>query len=108
MTRFPCPYLHGEVELTDEREQHIAAHHPDLLPEHSRCIGETLADPEQIRRDGDYPNTRLFFRWYDDLRDGKYVVVADVSAAPPDVRHWIVTAFMARKQPQGDLEWKRP
>jgi hypothetical protein len=24
MTRFPCPYLHGEVELTDERERHIA------------------------------------------------------------------------------------
>jgi hypothetical protein len=24
MTRFPCPYLRGEVELTDERERHIA------------------------------------------------------------------------------------
>jgi hypothetical protein len=32
MTRFPCPYLGGEVELSDDREQHIAEHHPDLFP----------------------------------------------------------------------------
>ena len=34
MTRYPCPYLGDEVELSDEREQHIAEHHPDLLPNH--------------------------------------------------------------------------
>ena len=45
MTRFPCPYLRGEVELSDEREQHIAEHHPDLLPDHKDRIGDTLADP---------------------------------------------------------------
>ncbi len=107
MTRFPCPYLHGDVELTDEREQHIAAHHPDLLPEHHHRIGETLTDPGEVRRDSDYPNTRFFFRWYDDLRDGKFVVVAVVSD-PSGARHWIVTAFMGRKPPKGDPEWKRP
>jgi hypothetical protein len=32
MTRFPCPYLGGGVELTDQREQHIAEAHPDFLP----------------------------------------------------------------------------
>lgn len=34
MALFSCPYLQGEVELTDERETHIAEQHPDLLPEH--------------------------------------------------------------------------
>lgn len=67
MTRFPCPYLHGEVELTDEREQHITTHHPDLLSQHRWRIGETLADPGTIRWDSDYPNTRLFFRWWTGL-----------------------------------------
>ena len=42
MTRFPCPYLKAEVELTDEREQHIAERHPDLLPEHRQRIADTL------------------------------------------------------------------
>jgi hypothetical protein len=34
MTRFPCPYLGGDVELSDARERHIEEHHPDLLPDH--------------------------------------------------------------------------
>jgi hypothetical protein len=34
MQTFPCPYLKSEVELTDEREAHIAHTHPDLLPEY--------------------------------------------------------------------------
>jgi len=53
------------------------------------------------------PHTRLFLRWYDDLLGGKNVVVAIVSAEAPEVRHWIVTAFIARRPPRGDLEWKR-
>ena len=108
MNRFPCPYLHGDVELTDERERHIATHHPDLVPEHSHCIAETLAEPDELRIDADYPNTRLFLRWYEDLRAGKYVAVAVVSDQPSGTRHWIVTAFVARKPPRGDVEWKRP
>jgi hypothetical protein len=76
MPQVPCPYLHGDVELTDERERHIATHHPDLVPEHSHCIAETLAEPDEVRIDADYPNTRLFLRWYEDLRAGKYVAVA--------------------------------
>jgi len=40
---FDCPYLKGEVELTDEREAHIAHAHPDLLPEYLLHIGHTLA-----------------------------------------------------------------
>jgi len=34
MMRLPCAYLHGDVELNDERELHIAERHPDLLPDY--------------------------------------------------------------------------
>jgi hypothetical protein len=40
---YPCPYLKGEAELTEERERHIAERHPDLLPEHRGRIAKTLA-----------------------------------------------------------------
>ncbi len=53
MTKFPCPYLGDEVELSDEREQHIAEHHPELLPAHKDRIAGTLADPDQVRRRSD-------------------------------------------------------
>lgn len=103
----PCPYLSGEVEWTEERERHVAARHPELLPEHRQQIAETLADPHKVWRDDDYPNTRLFSRWFEDLLGGKNVVVAVVSSESPVRRHWIVTAFVTRKTPKGDLEWSR-
>ena len=51
VSRFSCPDLQGEVELTEERERHIAERHPDLLPEHRERIAETLADPDQIQKE---------------------------------------------------------
>jgi len=35
-------------------------------------------------------------------------LVAAVSDPKPSDRHWIVTAFVARKPPRGEVEWKRP
>jgi hypothetical protein len=107
MTRFGCDYLKGEVELSDERELHIAARHPDLWPEHRDQIASTLADPDQIRRSARFAGARLFSRWYDELRGGKHVVVVVVSSPSAGGRHWVITAYMARRLAEGDIEWKR-
>jgi hypothetical protein len=107
MNRFPCPYLAGEVDLTEEREHHIAERHPDLLPEHWHRIAETLADPDQVRTSVRFGSARLFSRWYTDLRQGKHVVVVVVSERTPSARHWIITAYMARKLAQEEIEWER-
>jgi hypothetical protein len=107
MIAFPCSYLAGEVELSDERELHIQGHHPDLLPTYKEKIGGTLADPDQIRRSIRFGNARLFSKWYDDVVLGKHVVVVVVSEASPHERNWIVTAYVTRKIPEGDTEWKR-
>jgi len=48
MQTFPCPYLNGEVELTDEREAHITQTHPDLLPEYLPQLKQTLENPDQV------------------------------------------------------------
>ncbi len=107
MTRFRCPYLNGEVELTDEREQHIAERHPDLLPEHRQRLAETLADPDQVRRSDRFGSARLFARWYTDVKRGKHVVVVVVSELKPRLRHWVITAYLTRKLAEGDVEWRR-
>jgi len=107
MIRFPCPYLKGDVELTKERERHIAERHPDLLPKHRDRLAETLSGPDQVRRSTRFGSARLFSRWYDDVRRGKHVVVVVVSEANPDERHWVITAYMARKLAEGELEWKQ-
>jgi hypothetical protein len=107
MARFPCPYLQTEVELTEERERHIAERHPDLLFEHRACIANTLAAPDQVRRSMRLRNTRLFTRWFDTVRGGKHVVVVVVADVAASRRHWVVTAYMARKLTEGDIEWTK-
>lgn len=107
MAFFPCPYLQGEVEFIEERERHIAARYPDLFPEYRGCIAETLADPDQVRRSVRFGNARLFSRWFQAVRGGKYIVVVVVTETTPARRHWIVTAYLARKRADGEPEWQR-
>lgn len=107
ITFFPCPYLSGEVELTNERERHIAETHPDLLPKHRGRIAELLADPDQVRISERFKNARLFSRWFDNVRGGKYIVVVVVCDTGPVGRHWVITAYIARKLAGGEIEWKR-
>ena len=107
MSRFPCPYLKGEVELTEERQRHIAERHPDLLPEHRERVAETLADPDQVRRSVRFGSAKLFSRWYTDVQRGKHVVVVVVSELDATERHWIITVYTTRTLAGGEVEWRR-
>jgi len=106
MMRFACPYLRGQVELSEERERHIAERHPDLMPGERQRVADTLSDPDQVRRSARFGDARLFTRWFDDLRGGKHVVVVVVAERGLG-RHWIITAYMARRLAEGEIEWKR-
>jgi hypothetical protein len=106
MARFACPRLNGEVELTEERERHITERHPDLLPEHRARIVTTVADPDQIRQSTRLSSAKLFSRWYPELNGGKHVVVVVVTSEAGD-SHWIITAYIARRLAEGEIEWVR-
>ena len=106
MASCPCPRLGGEVELSEERSQHIIQRHPELLPDPDGLIRRTLEDPDQIRRSTRFSGARLLSRWYDDLRGGKHIVVvvnSDLAAG----RHWVLTAYMARRLGPGEVEWQK-
>lgn len=106
MAFLSCPYLTCEVELSDERERHICDHHPDLLPDHRGRIIETVRDPDAVRRSSRGGNARLFTKWFDGLRGGKYVVVVVVGDADAMTHPWIITAYIARKLAEGEIEWQ--
>lgn len=107
LSAFSCPYLHGEVEMSLEREEHIQSRHPDFLPEFKSKIAEVLANPDQIRKSNRFVNAKLFTRWFDDVRAGKFVVIVVVTDHAPNLRHWIITAYMARKIVEGEIEWNK-
>lgn len=50
---------------------------------------------------------RIFYRWFDDVRLGKYVVVVVVSEAAPTERNWIITAYVTRHLINGEREWQK-
>jgi len=103
---FSCPYLAGEVELTEEREKHIGDRHPELLPKIRDRIRMTLAEPHEVRRSTRSTEARLFSRWFDDIMGGKHVVVVVVSERRTR-RHWVITAYVVSKLGQGVVEWTR-
>jgi hypothetical protein len=107
MRIFSCPYLKSKVELSDERESHIAHNHPDLLPAYPEQIEKTLADPDQVRRSTRMSAARLFSRQFEDVLHGKHVVVVVVSETVPAERHWIITAYIARHLATGEIEWNK-
>ena len=107
MHKFSCPYLKSEVELTDEREIHITQTHPDVLPEYLPQVQKTLLDPDEVRRSVRMSGARMFYRWFEDVRQGKYVAVVVVSDAPPAERHWIITAYITRRLINGEPEWQK-
>jgi hypothetical protein len=51
-------------------------------------------------------NSRLFWRYFADVLQGKHVVVVVISEIAP-ARHWIATAYIARRLSGGIQEWKR-
>ncbi len=86
----------GVDALTDEREQHIRVSHPGTLPDYRSELVETLAEPDLVRpSDRDHRGLR-FSKWFDSIRTGRYFVVVTISDSDP-TRHWIITAYTARK-----------
>jgi hypothetical protein len=107
MNYFQCPYLSKVVELSDERKKHIGENHPDLLPEYEDRIPLVLRDPDQVRTSDRFKNARLFSKWFDNIRGGKYIIVVVISEDWPVNRHWIVTAYMTRRLSGGTVAWQK-
>ncbi len=64
--RFLCPHLGGFVELTGERELHILARHPELLPDPRARIAAALFAPDSVRLSGRRSSARMFSRQFDE------------------------------------------
>ena len=105
-SRFPCPWLRSEIELTAQREAHIGERHPDLLPAHRARLIEVIADPDLIRRSVRSATARLFSRWYSDIRQGRHIVVL-VQGGGSSRRYRVVSAYTARWLTAGAIEWQR-
>lgn len=107
MTRlFDCPYFGATVELSVEREAHITASHPGTLPDYLEQLAYTLETPDLVRGSDRDPTALLFSKWFDSIRTGRYMVVVTVSDVEPS-RHWVITAYTARRLVGGKTLWQK-
>jgi hypothetical protein len=104
LERIVSDALGHAVELTDERESHIQSQHSDLLPGFRTLLLDTIAQPEAVYVSARDQEALLLTRWFDHLLGGKHIV-AIVARDVAQSRHWVVTAFLARRLPKGLTRW---
>ena len=97
-----CPFLGGDVEVTEERYSHVLAGHSDLALCYWERVAETLVGPNRVLRSNSWENGTLFLRHYDDLNK---MVVAIVITDPG--RYWLITAYITGNMPRGEILWER-
>ena len=98
----PCPYLRGDVEITDERYEHVLKGHSELALYHWERLSETLGQPDMVLRSNSDDTATLFLRWYDDLDK---MIVAVVISEPE--RNWLITGYITGDMPKGEILWER-
>lgn len=93
--------------MTDERVTHIGLKHSDILTDVQSYIGDTIGSPDEVRLSVKDSEVRLFVRWFPQLLSGKYSIVVVRTNEAPELRHWIMTAYIARRLTGGTVEWQR-
>lgn len=88
----------GEVELTTERKFHIILKHPEIKP-HIKKISQVLSSPDTIRRSKFDREALLFYKYFDKIKEGKYINVT----VKKDERNFIVTAYITDRIRAGEV-----
>lgn len=87
MERFISQF--GEVELTEERKQHIFTFHPEVQRQ-SKHFAKTLAEPDAVRRSKHDPNVLIF---YQSVRAKTHLAIV----VKTNQRNFILTAYLTDK-----------
>ncbi|HPS58749.1 MAG TPA: hypothetical protein PK514_11650 [Spirochaetota bacterium] len=80
---------------------------PELLPDFEPAVKEAVVNPDSVRKSARFQNARLFTKFFENIRGGKYTVVVVVSDTKPEQRDWIITAYITRKLSDGEIEWEK-
>ena len=98
-TVYFCLKLAQNIELQIERLDHILDRHPELCSLLTE-LSLTIQNPELVllKETGEL----LFIRWFKDVLNGKFMTVVVIKSDTIN-RWWVVTAFVTRKLPHGEL-----
>lgn len=93
-------YRGREIRLTQERQEHSEAEHPEMRGQAHR-IRDTLLNPEAVIRSST-DSVELFYRHYDATPVGdKLLCVVVTTLGDP----FIITAYFTDTVKRGDILW---
>lgn len=92
-----CQSLDIDLHLTKERLDHIIKRHPEFK-NLNREFRDTVYRPNFILKKT--TGELLLISWHPQLFNGKFMVVV---IRMDSIRSWIITAFLSRKRPIGEL-----
>ena len=85
------------LELTSERKKHIFLYHPDLKP-YFGLVKDVLLEPGEIRISKSDPKVLLFYKYFDTILDGKYIMVG----VKINGRWFILTSYLTNNILSGE------
>lgn len=90
------------IELTDERWSHIIKEHPEV-ESYKEKILEVLTSPDYVKKSKRDAEVLLYYKFYDDIFGGKYLLVA----ARKGLRSFILTCYITDIIKRGETLWEK-
>ncbi len=91
-----------QVELTDERWQHIVTEHPEVGRFKNR-LSEILSKPDLVKCSKRDKDVLLYYRYYSDIFGGKYLLaVVKIHKRP-----FLLTYYVTDRIKEGGVIWQR-
>lgn len=94
--------FNNAIELTDERWSHITREHPEVEPYKGK-VQEVLLLPDYVKKSKRDAEVLLYYKFYGDLFDGKYLLVA----AKTGLHSFILTCYITDIIKKGETIWEK-
>lgn len=101
MTVFEDVFGHN-LSLDDRHRRHIITQHPEIRPYLNR-LAEVFRSPEWVKRSRYDMSVLLYYRFYEDIFDGKYLLAVGRIRPKP----MVLTCYITDILKQGVLLWPK-
>ena len=95
-------FFDNSIKLLPHRWKHIVRQHPEVKS-HKNKIHEVLRTPDLVKRSKRDKDTFLYYRYYNEVYKGKYLLVVARTKNEP----MILTCYITDKIKKGDMIWEK-
>ena len=99
---FITDIFRNAVELTEERWRHITREHPEVELYREK-IQEVLSSPDYVKKSKRDAEVLLYYKFFDNIFDGKYLLVA----VRKGLRSFVLTCYITDVIKKGETLWEK-